>query len=269
MAKKILAVLLAVMSLTAGSIIPLRNAPSFTPNAVGTKEAGLLVDASGLVDQIMANVRVMLLQNGLDVIPIPPYKDGFSVTILGITWHGELELSNGHIDGLATLHRTGVADITPEPNGDYIVTADVGLNDCGISSGILVKFMGLGPDGSVSGYLKNVRVELKLRLSAVSETQFKVKLEKFNIKDLGTLSIDIKGLGAILNLVAEAIANVVGNLIKGIVADLLQGIIKDIVNSIIDQLLPGSGAMAINGFGALGTLENAPEPVRMPSKYNF
>lgn len=62
--------------------------------------------------------------------------------------------------------------------------------------------MGLGPKGSLSGFLKNVRVQLKIRLNLLDAA---VKLEKFEIVSLGTLSVDIKGLGVILNIIAETV----------------------------------------------------------------
>ena len=63
----------------------------------------------------MANVRAMLVQQGLSTINLgTPLNESFSVTILGITYHGQIVLSDVHIDGIATLHRTGVAELTPE-----------------------------------------------------------------------------------------------------------------------------------------------------------
>ena len=62
--------------------------------------------------------------------------------------------------------------------------------------------MGLGPNGSLSGHLKNVRVQLKIRVNLVDAA---VRLEKFDVVSLGTLSVDIKGLGAILNIIAETV----------------------------------------------------------------
>ena len=40
------------------------------------------------IDQILENLRQLILEQGLDPMELPDLETGFSDTILGITWHG-------------------------------------------------------------------------------------------------------------------------------------------------------------------------------------
>ena len=40
------------------------------------------------IDQILENLRQMIMEQGLDPMDLPDLETGFSDTILGITWHG-------------------------------------------------------------------------------------------------------------------------------------------------------------------------------------
>ena len=40
------------------------------------------------IDQILENLRQMIMEQGLDPMALPDLETGFSDTILGITWHG-------------------------------------------------------------------------------------------------------------------------------------------------------------------------------------
>ena len=44
------------------------------------------------IDQILENLRQMILDEGLDPMTLPDLESGFSDTILGITWHGSAKV---------------------------------------------------------------------------------------------------------------------------------------------------------------------------------
>jgi len=230
MFKSIAIILLAIGLAQASSVV---KAKPHSVQSIANPLATVRADDTAWVDEILANVRTQLLAAGLDTILLPDFILGFSQTILGITWHGEAGLSNGLLKGIETLHRTGTADVTIEPNGDLLVTLEAGVNDGTLAYALLVKFMDLGPKATATGTIKNIRVLITLRV----DTQLRPKLEKFDIKNLGTLSIDIKGLGIILNFLVEIVVNAIGNVVKGVVGELLQGVIKGIVNSVIEGIL--------------------------------
>ena len=45
-------------------------------------------ESDAYIDQILENLRQMILDQGLDPMDLPDLETGFSDTILGITWHG-------------------------------------------------------------------------------------------------------------------------------------------------------------------------------------
>jgi len=193
-------------------------------------------DAGNWVDEILANLRDEIKKNNLATVPIPDTSFNFSQVILGVNWHGEAVLTEGFVGGFETIHRTGAAELATDPNGDIIIFVDAGVNDGVLGAKLSVKFMNLGPTATVSGSIKNIQVKLGIRVNLFSKV---ASLETFDVHNLGTLSIDVKGLGIILNFLVEIVVNIFGNLVKGIVGELLQGVIKNLINQLIaDTLYP-------------------------------
>jgi len=190
-------------------------------------------DASSYFDQVLANLREAMFQSGMNAIPMPDLNLEFEQNIGGIVWHGEAALYNGTLLHLDTIHRTGVAEISVEDNGDLVITAEVGVNQGTVHYEMIAKFMDLGPHCIVDGTLSRVRIKMSLR---VDFSSMNVHLQTFDIQSTGVLSIEIKGLGAILNFLVEIVAGALGNLIKGLVATILEGTIKEIINQILADL---------------------------------
>merc|ERR1712203_1084586 len=78
------------------------------------------------IDQILENLRQMILEQGLDPMELPDLETGFSDTILGITWHGSATLRNGQFWSLFTIARSGDTSFTVENNVTEL-TAVLGL----------------------------------------------------------------------------------------------------------------------------------------------
>jgi hypothetical protein len=255
---KSIALIVLVFGLTQASVLPagdlLRHgqlkAHSNAPSAIGAVRS----DASAWVDQIMANLRAVIVKEGLNTIPLPPTSANFSETILGVTYHGEFMLKDGALRGLETIHRTGVADVSTEPNGDMVITVEGGVNDGQVGYTGIVKFMNIGPTIKATGTLKSVRVLLTIRLGA----GLRPSLDKLDIVNLGTLNLDIKGLGIILNFLTEVLVNTIGNLVKNVVGELLQGVIKNLLNDIIDNTLNPPTPRFFEAVAAAGVRQAIP-----------
>merc|ERR1712241_1321955 len=71
-------------------------------------------ESDAYIDQILANLATVIIENGLDPAPLPDADTGFSDTILGITFHGSAHLFNGRFWRLSTIHRTGDTSFTVE-----------------------------------------------------------------------------------------------------------------------------------------------------------
>merc|ERR1712241_1170765 len=95
------------------------------------------------IDQILENLRQMIMEQGLDPMELPDLETGFSVTILGITWHGSATLKNGQFWGLASIARTGDTSFTVVDNVTEL-TAMLGLNAPKAHYDARAEFMGIG-----------------------------------------------------------------------------------------------------------------------------
>ena len=45
--------------------------------------------SDAFIDEVLKNLRQMIIDNGWDPMDLPDLETGFSDTILGITWHGD------------------------------------------------------------------------------------------------------------------------------------------------------------------------------------
>jgi hypothetical protein len=63
------------------------------------------------------------------------------------------------------------------------------------------------------------------------------QLTKFEISNIGNISVDIGGLGP-LDWILEIVVDLVANLIKDWIADLVEGPLKDVIQGILNDLVP-------------------------------
>merc|ERR1719285_823062 len=66
------------------------------------------------IDEILANLREIIIQEEMDPSSLPDEEAHFSKHIMGITVHGSAKLYNGNFWGLATILRTGETSFTME-----------------------------------------------------------------------------------------------------------------------------------------------------------
>merc|ERR1711936_1310891 len=84
-------------------------------------------ESDAYIDQILANLATVIIENGLDPATLPDADTRFSDTILGITFHGSAHLFNGRFWRLSTIHRTGDTSFTVD--GTKVrLTANIGVD---------------------------------------------------------------------------------------------------------------------------------------------
>jgi len=243
---KVFLAIVAILGCAQASILPMTKdevAKVFGTGSVEERQH-ILDDASGLFDQTMAVTRDRMFSTGMNSIAVPDLNFTFS--------GGDAEMWNGALMKMDSIHRTGIADITVEPNGDLVISTEIGVNEAVIHYEILAHYLGLSPQGVVDGKLSRVRILMVIR---VDFSAMVVHLQTFDIRDTGSMSVSISGLGAVLDFLVEIVVNLLGNLIKGIVVELLEGTIKNFINSILTDIFftPGlyAGIRAAQNFGSL------------------
>merc|ERR1712210_153956 len=100
---------------------PVQKVPEDAPKALSSDP-----ESDAYIDQILANLATVIIENGLDPATLPDADTGFSDTILGITFHGSAHLFNGRFWRLSTIHRTGDTSFTVD--GTKVrLTANIGV----------------------------------------------------------------------------------------------------------------------------------------------
>merc|ERR1712212_26776 len=168
-------------------------------------------ESDAYIDQILANLATVIIENGLDPATLPDADTGFSDTILGITFHGSAHLFNGRFWRLSTIHRTGETSFTTE--GTKVrLTANIGVEAPTAHYDASAEFMGIGVSAGITA----------------------------NIADFGIYidaDIDVSGLGP-LDWILELLVDFVDTFLKDWIVSLVEGPLKDLIQQILDDCVP-------------------------------
>jgi len=212
---------------------------SATPNPIGeyiyktmhsegpTDEAIAIIN--DYLDQVIANIRVVLNSLGLHTLPLPALEN------LAIGDAISMNLTDGFLSGLNTLHRTGDCILAIETNGDIILTLDGGLNDMALGYGVDLNLSGLIlPNLALKGDLSTGDLRFTLRIAY----DFSMQVELLELKSIGNLNLKLAGLGDIVNVIIQFLSQIIASVIKESVGDFLSTILKDLINQLLNSLIP-------------------------------
>merc|ERR1712228_1006908 len=106
-------------------------------------------NANEYADEILKNLRVRIVNKGLDPLILPVKSSEFSKKILLVEVRGSAKVYDGYLKGLSSLHRTGLASMST--NATHVhVRATIGVNDLVGSYKASAKFMNIGPSFAVN-----------------------------------------------------------------------------------------------------------------------
>merc|ERR1719334_2170298 len=185
-------------------------------------------NANDYADEILKNLRVKILNKGLDPLILPVKSYEFSKKILLVEGRGSAKVYDGYLKGLSTLHRTGLADMNT--NATHVtVRATIGVNDLAGSYKASAKFMNFGPSFGINLNIPSVGITFEV----VQATQkgSKPQLLSFAIVDLGEIKAEIDGNLAILDFFVNKFIN----LVKNFVVTALELPLKKLVQSVLDN----------------------------------
>jgi len=220
-------------------------------------------DASEWTDKFLSNLRDAMLVLGFDRVPLPGIHQSFVKEIFWIDWHGEFTLKDGSFSGIETIRRTGLATLTYE-DGIIRVEFEGGCTSPSLGYSGSAKFMGLGPSMTVTGALSQVQINFAISFHLTPEPM--VVLEQLKVLELGSLSLDIKGLGSILNYISEIIFEAVGGVVKDLVGALIVGPIKDLVNEILQSIAFPEFPAKVESIRQILIREDISSPKAIPIK---
>merc|ERR1711911_286298 len=188
-------------------------------------------NANEYADEILKNLRVRIVNKGLDPLILPVKSFEFSKKILLVEVRGSAKVYDGYLKGLSSLHRTGLASMST--NETHVkVRATIGVNDLVGSYKAAAKFMNFGPSFGI-----NLNVESAgITFEVVQATQpgSRPVLLSFAVVDLGEIKAVVDSDLHILDFFVNKFNNFVINLVKDVVATALEIPLKKLVQNVLD-----------------------------------
>merc|ERR1712002_1383227 len=118
-------------------------------------------NANEYADEILKNLRVRIVNKGLDPLILPVKSFEFSKKILLVEVRGSAKVYDGYLKGLSSLHRTGLASMST--NETHVkVRATIGVNDLVGSYKAAAKFMNFGPQFNILLGMESVGVAFEV-----------------------------------------------------------------------------------------------------------
>lgn len=201
----------------------IRSEISKMPLPKDIKETG---NANDYMDQILAAVRALILENNLD-----PYVIA-ETEFLGIYIAGELF-------GLSTLHRAGDATFTYE-KGVYTIDCTVGIYDMTAEVTWSTEILFINYDGDASLSLDVFEMHLKASAQIRNETQDFLTLNELEITATTGVNIEVHVL-PVLNWIIEMVATPIVKFFDGLLTSIVENILTGIFESVLASMpIPGS-----------------------------
>lgn len=190
-------------------------------------------DASdAFIDATLENLRKIIVEQNLDPAALPDGEVGFSDTILGVTFHGSAKVYNGYFQGLSTIARSGTTSLEDLGNGQFKLSANLGIGRSTAGYSASAEFMGIGVSASASATIS--KVDCFLEAEMCLQSGCKANLKKFEIKEIGNIDVDFDGLGP-LDWILGTVTGFVADLIKDFLKDVIEGPIRDLLQGVLDD----------------------------------
>jgi len=218
--------------------VALLSALLATAAAIPAPRVGDCAAADEYIDEVLANVAKMVIEQGYDPAELPGDEVHFSQDIGFITIHGSARYDQGHFDGLSTIHRTGETQLCA---GDTIdVHANIGLRDARAGYHVAAEFQGIEVGASAEAKISSIDIYFEASMALSGEGG--LQLGRFEITNVGHIDVSVSGLGP-LDWILGKLAGAIADTIKGFIIPLIEGPIKDILQNIINGMLPPTAAI--------------------------
>ncbi|KAF2894025.1 hypothetical protein ILUMI_12147 [Ignelater luminosus] len=178
------------------------------------------------VDFLLTAVDRFAGITGVNSIDLPGFNASFKWTVFS----GGIVLKDGFLYGVSTLARH--RDVTvKQTESDLKITIPMGFLNLTFAYEYDLNFMKVGPTGKATGGSQGNKVTVDLHFDTKT---LKVKLDKFNFDNLGSISFKLDGKG-LTALVINLITPVVMPLLKPIIKKIVKGYIIDGFESIFEM----------------------------------
>merc|ERR1712029_313854 len=188
-------------------------------------------NANEYADEILKNLRVRILNKGLDPLILPVKSFEFSKKILLVEIRASAKVYDGYLKGLSTLHRTGLASMST--NETHVkVRATIGVNDLVGSYKASAKVLNFGPSFNLLLGVESVGISFEV-VQPIQKGS-RPTLLSFGVVDLGHINAVVDGDLNLLDWVINKVNNFVINLVKDVVVVALEIPLKKLVQNVLD-----------------------------------
>ncbi|XP_064213045.1 uncharacterized protein LOC103312900 isoform X1 [Tribolium castaneum] len=132
------------------------------------------------VDEIFFNIRNLMIHEDFDPIQLPGVSTNLSNTFI-VTYQGILNLSQGWLSDLSTIHRKGEI-ISYNYHNKYFMTIPVAFKEMHFTYDYDTTIMGLKSQGGIEGKISYLSAKVKIGFDSQKLVTF---LEDFHIDNSG------------------------------------------------------------------------------------
>merc|ERR1712002_1297069 len=176
-------------------------------------------NANEYADEILKNLRVRILNKGLDPLILP------------VKIRASAKVYDGYLKGLSTLHRTGLASMSTNETHAK-VRATIGVNDLVGSYKASAKVLNFGPSFNLLLGVESVGISFEV-VQPIQKGS-RPTLLSFGVVDLGHINAVVDGDLNLLDWVINKVNNFVINLVKDVVVVALEIPLKKLVQNVLD-----------------------------------
>jgi len=206
-----------------------------TPIAYFTQDFFDSGNANAFIDQVLTAVKTQYGKT-LDPFHVPDKTLSFAKKVGIITFKGEAKLTEGLINGLSHLHRTGESTIGTE-NKHFVAHLQMGDDNIKVHYKVELSFMNIfHPHLTLESEIENIDMKATIGIDDAGHPQ----LTEFHIDELKHVKVHVHGLGLLdplIDLVADSFVAVFNPTARDLLSNLLKGMVGDMLKNF---KLPGT-----------------------------
>ncbi|EAT45137.1 AAEL003570-PA [Aedes aegypti] len=205
---------------------------------VGTKIDENEVDRSGpmsanmnnYVDIIMIQIGPWLNQNFVP-IDLPDFIEGFEHRPIIITYHGEIELTNGVFHSIQSVVRSGTAMMHYDRKVLRVVLG-ANIRQLGFTYDYSAHIMDLGPSGWVDVDIATMTFQFEF---AIDLSNFFIYLEHFQLTNIGNLNIRFRG-NILVDWLSNIFVGIITTIFNNTITNIVSNSMHDFIQATLDEM---------------------------------
>ncbi|XP_018329316.1 uncharacterized protein LOC108739761 [Agrilus planipennis] len=182
-------------------------------------------------DKLLKKLKEYMNENSMDPFQLPEVMEKFESPISVIPIGGKFMLTNGWMQGLTTIYRSGDITIILKDKS-VTISVPVALEYVVINYKYGIKLMNQGPEGSVSGRINKLEFAVNMGYNLTTE---KFCLTKFNVRDAGRISVSFDG-NKLTDWVLNTVSVITTKVFKRTILDILEGRLGILFETAVDAL---------------------------------